>query len=94
MMSETRPPLTPSELADLKAKAKAAKHANAEFMVTDILRLVAMVERLQSADMKREIENAAYERAANQCSAGLVGKWCASQIRSLTQPPAQKEDGE
>lgn len=48
-----------------------------------------------SVDMKREIENAAYERAIQQCGdVGQAGRVIAKRIRSLIQPPAQKEDGE
>lgn len=71
--------------------------------------LRALCDHILSGDMRREIENAAYERAALESeangnyrrhnemygeSAGLksdAATWIAKRIRSLIQPPAQKE---
>lgn len=67
--------------------------------------LRALCDHILSGDMQREIENAAYKRAADMVDdagfhAASVGDACqghfaicANRIRSLIQPPAQKENG-
>lgn len=74
-------------LYDIMKLSKADRHG-----VRDGVKSIC--NHILSGDMKREIENAAYINAANRCSNGRVGKWCASQIRSLIQPPAQQKDAE
>ncbi len=59
-------------------------------------KLQRLCDHILSGDYKREIENAAYERAARISSFGFQRGLCAAEIEqnilSLIQPPAQQKD--